>query len=632
MFDEAWTSGEVERELNETAGSLKGWHVMSNSKTSGIIPGVGYVKLGLKWKSSPLVSLMTPQFNSDKLRSDIGTKCIVTAQVSHHASNVKPAQLQRTLKISQYRGDVAISSNEYDLSTLYPDQWAENILATSDQLYTRYYRYYEVKFEAYLRNGDVVSFERTSTAEKGNIILGDIKVEVVPGEYENGITNPNDTGIGTEPDDTNYDVYGLGEFPITHWYTVEPWTYKNPDGSYNDELTKQRYQEMKDAGINIALYQGHSIDCSIAEQKRILGICEQVGLKFIGQTQYGGNIDMIPEIKANLATSNAYIGDYICDEPGSDKFDQLGAYVDEFLRQIPEKDVYINLFPEYANATSQLKNTNYEEHIDQYLEKVNTKTVSYDYYGLNINGSANSDYYHNLDLVRYKTLDARKPYWVITQAGRVGDATRTPNEVEERWTVWSTIAGGSKGISYFCYWTPSGGNYDTKPHMIDLNGNKTDMYYYVQRINADINTIGKKLLPCHADGLIVSTSRFYPLFVNNGLGRTKYGPIKSVSAVENHVTVGCFRDARISENGENYKGYKALVVAHQANKDIVTSLTLDTSVTTITATQNNTTKVIDLNNLTNVKVIDGEKGINLTYTNGKLTLDIPQGEALLIEF
>ena len=87
------------------------------------------------------------------------------------------------------------------------------------------------------------------------------------------------------------------------------------------------------------------------------------------------------------------------------------------------------------------------------------------------------------------------------------------------------------------------------------------------------------------------------------------------------------------ENGENYKGYKALVVARNPARNIETRLTLDSSVTTITVTQNNTTKTVELNNLAApTKVIDGDNGVALTYLNNVLTLDIPEGEALLIEF
>ena len=141
------------------------------------------------------------------------------------------------------------------------------------------------------------------------------------------------------------------------------------------------------------------------------------------------------------------------------------------------------------------------------------------------------------------------------------------------------------------------------------------------------------MLHCHADGMISSLTRMYPLYSNNGDGRTNYGPIKKVSAGEDHVLCGCFRDARISENGENYKGYKVLAVAQNPARTVKTEFTLDPSVTSITVTQNNTTQVIPLSNLAApTKVIDGDNGVALTYLNNVLTLDIPEGEALLIEF
>ena len=635
LMDNAFVANS-ENKLNSLAGSLEGWTVKGTSEKRNMYPIFGAVRLGQSGSNANIASLTTPPFNSDKLREDIGIKTTVKVKVAYCATSLLESELVYKSTIAHYRGENIVKVVDYDVRELYPTEWAANNGGATENDYAHYQQYYDLTFETYLRKGDVLTFTRPyDKVCKGMQVIGEILVEVTPNNYEDGITNPDDTGIGTEPDDTNYDVYGLGEFPISHWYTVEPWAYTNADGSYNDELTKARYQEMKDAGINLTVYYGHSTNRSIAEQMRLLGICEDIGLKFIGTISGGGTVpslDVIPEIKQTLATSSAYVGDYIRDEPGTPEFDEIGAYVEEFQKQMPDKAVYVNLFPDYANPATQLKSPDYETHIDQYIEKVDTKALSYDYYGLNANGSVTSSYYTNLDLVRSKTLAVRKPYWVITQAGAVGTASRMPNEVEQRWSVWSTIAGGSKGISYFCYWTPSGGAFDALPYMIDLQGNKTDMYYYVQRINADINTIGKKLLPCHADGLIASTTRYYPLFDNSGAGRTKYGPVQKVSAVSEHVAVGCFRDARRSENGENYKGYKVLVVAHQPNKTITTRLTLDSSVAKITATQNNTSKEVDLTTLTSV-AFDGEKGISLSKAaDGRLELVIPAGEALLIEF
>lgn len=635
LYNDAYAIN-TEMKLNANAGSLEGWSVNGSSEKRTAYPIFGAIRLGQSGSNGNIASLTTPAFNSEKLREDIGIKTTVKVKVAYCATSLEESELAYKSTISHYRGEFLIKELDYDIRELYPTEWTVNNGGATETEYSHYQQYYELTFDTYLRNGDVLAFSRPYDKTcKGMQVIGEILVEVIPNDYEGGVTNPEDTGIGTEPDDSNYDVYGLGEFPISHWYTVEPWSYTNADGTYNDELTKARYQEMKDAGINLTVYYGHSINRSIEEQMRLLDICEDVGLKFIGTISGGGTVpslDVIPQIKETLANSDAYVGDYVRDEPAAPEFDEIGAYVEEFQKQMPDKAAYVNLFPDYANPVTQLKSANYEEHIDQYIEKVDTKALSYDYYGLNANGTVTNSYYTNLDLVRSKTLDVRKPFWVITQAGAVG-SSRMPNEVEQRWSVWSTIAGGSKGISYFCYWTPSGGAYDASPYMIDLEGNKTEMYYWVKQINADINTIGKKLLPCHADGLIASTTRYYPLFDNNSAGRTKYGPVQDVSAVSEHVAVGCFRDARRSENGENYKGYKVLVTPHQPNKTITTRLTLDSSVTTITVTQNTKSEIIDLNNLTEYTFTEyNDKGVKLTYSNNELTLNIPAGEALLIEF
>ena len=627
MFVKPWVPNEY-IELNEVAGSLKGWAVASSKSNTILAPQYGSVRLVRALaKYVDVAKLRTPAINSDKLLEEVGSKCIVTAQVSFLANGLNASDIARLVDIEHLRGDNLVKTSTYNIQEMYPEKWNDEYLSggetTSD--YAHYNTYYEIKSEVYLRKGDYITIAK-NTAGKGGFIVGEIKIEIVPGVYEEvDPTTGYDIGIGTTPDDTNYDVYGLGEFPITYWYTVEPSSYTNADGTYNYELTKQRYQEVKDAGINVALYYGHSLDISVAENKRIHDICAEIGLKYIGNTlPYSPVDDRIAAIKEHFASSTTYVGELLKDEPSAEIFDELGAFTKKYLQEMPDKEVYINLFPIYASPT-QLGTSTYAEHIDQYLEKVPTKYVSYDYYGLHANGGLYNDYFTNLDLVRSKTLDARKPFWVITQSGAVGTASRLPNEKEQRWSVWSNIAVGSKGISYFCYWTPSGGKHN--PYMIDLEGNKTDMYYYVQRINADINTVGKKLLPCHADGAILGATAYYPLFDNNGIGRTKYGPIKKAVGSQS-ILVGCFRDARISENGDNYKGYKALVMSQMPNRTISAKITLESSINKITFTHNNTTQTVELFDAMSTTVGD----ISISFTNSLLTLGIPDGEAVLLEF
>lgn len=636
LTDDKYTDGSTLRYLNEYAGSLEGWAIISGGSDKRTVnPNFGSVRLGQSGTSAGKIALRTAPIMSDKLSETTPTKCIIKVKVSAHATTAE--NVNAVIGIYHYRGEETIDNKNTIQFNLSEDgsimsDWSKNYTWTDKNNYTHYPTWFEVETEMNLLKGDVIGFEKAnpkvdgvSDFYKGCLTIGEITIEVDP-----TANNFVDDGIGTEPDDTNYDIYGLGEFPISYWYTVEPSSYYKVDettgaGYYDYELTKARYQEVKDAGMNIALYYGHGIDRSITENKRIHDICEEVGLKFIGNTAAADDATRIQLIKENFGNSSTYVGELLRDEPSVNEYDALGAFVDAYNAAMPDKEVYINLFPKYANAATQLK-TDYEDYIDQYLTKVKTKSLSYDYYGLQ-NNSILNDYYVNLDLVRSKTVAKRMPFWVITQAGIAG-SSRMPTELEQRWSVWANIAVGSKGISYFCYWTPSGGAYDDNGFMIDINGNKNPMYDWVKKINADINTVGKKLLPCHADGAIMTTTTYYPLYDNAGAGRTNYGPIKEVWCKDHSIICGCFRDARKSENGEDYKGYKALVMSKMPGRDVTAYLKLDQAVSQINLTHNNTSQTITIDNSLNTTI----GTITVSHDGTNLILNIPEGEAVLLEF
>ena len=636
MTDETTNAKNVPAYLNKYAGSLEGWSVTigTDSKpTRTINPGFGTIRLGETGTAAGKVLMQTPPINSDRLSTEKPTRCIVRAKVSAHATTIGDdvsRGVNAVLGIYLYRDGTAINEknqHQFNLDDAgqIKHEWTENYTWTSSSDYLHYPTWFEVEQEYYLYKGDVIGFEKSNPKVNGisdyyggNITIGEVTIEIVPEEvpFE-------DNGIGTEPDDTDYDVFKLGEFPISYWYTVEPWSYTNPDGTYSDELTLARYQEMRDAGFNVVNYWGHSTNHSPEENKRIHDICAQLNMKFLGYMGAPDEVTRIQLIKEYFGNSDTYVGEHVADEPGMSRFNELGRFVDLYKSALPDKEAYINLFPQYANAATQLQGE-YEDYIDQYLKKVKTKSLSYDFYGLVKNSELISGmYYSNLDMVRSKTLERRMPFWVITQGCQCPSA-RYPNEAEQRWSVWSNIAVGSKGISYFCYWTPSGTDWVS---LIDLNGNKTVMYDWVQKINADINTIGKKLLPCHADGAIMTATKYYPLYDNGGAGRTNYGPVKAVSGNQS-ILCGCFRDARRSEAGEGYKGYKNLVMSEMPNRTVEAYLTLDPALAEMTVTHNNTSAVVQLTNTLNTTV----GSITVKYDGAKLTLGIPNGEAVLLEY
>ena len=631
--------------LNENAGSLKGWSVMTDKIERNVYPLFGAVAIGQgeeksKYDSHGGSAICTPQLNSDLLLRNVGTKCTVRVKLSYITQG--RSSVARRVHISNTR--TPNDKITLDVSEIHAEEWAEEIgkhhetydaSAFKTTNYIHYQKFFEVECEMYLRKGDVIKFEKTTESNKANreyglLIIGEVHIEADLNDIETPTFN--DDGVGTEPNDVNYDIYGLGEFPISYWYSPPTAAH-----NYDDAKTREIYQTMAESGINTVLYYGE-LDYSLKENLRIMGVAENLGMKFIGSlhdpAQFPTNTDKIAAIKQYLAPSATYVGEYVADEPSAEKFDELGSFTREYLQEIPNKEVYINLFPDYASV-SQLGATNYEQYIERYIEKVPTKSLSYDYYGLlastatNIRGS----YFLNLDLLREKSLASNKPFWVITQAGKVGATTRVPNELEHRWTVWSTIAGGSKGISYFCYWMPiipdenGNPNPDYDSAMINRDGTKREMYDWVKSINSDIKTIGKKLLPCHADGFILSSLGSYFVYANGGLGRTKYGPITQVTGTP-YALCGCFRDARTSMSGENYEGYKVLVMPQMPRTMAYAYLELVDSVTAITVTHNNTTQTLQLANDLDVNVGD----IRVRFDGAKLSLTIPEGEAALIEF
>ena len=90
---------------------------------------------------------------------------------------------------------------------------------------------------------------------------------------------------------------------------------------------------------------------------------------------------------------------------------------------------------------------------------------------------------------------------------------RRPNEAEVRWQVNTGLAYGAKGIQYFTYWTP-----DLPPNdpvrfgeaLVSVNGRRTQLYDYAQRINRYLRVVGKVLLPLTSESVAHAGEKSLP--------------------------------------------------------------------------------------------------------------------------
>jgi len=179
---------------------------------------------------------------------------------------------------------------------------------------------------------------------------------------------------------------------------------------------------------------------------------------------------------------------------------------------------YINLYPTYANeqqlgvsadaaararvsyptnfagvGTDDQTVLRYREHVKRFVEIVQPELISYDHYhflkpdkdGKPVDGK---QYFLNLALIRMAALEAKKPFLNIIQANTIEKSWRLPNAQELRFLVFTTMAYGARGISYFTYWGPPSYN------GLYQDGNPAPLLGPVVALNKEINKFGPALM------------------------------------------------------------------------------------------------------------------------------------------
>jgi hypothetical protein len=230
---------------------------------------------------------------------------------------------------------------------------------------------------------------------------------------------------------------------------------------------------------------------------------------------------LIQRVKAHPALE-AY---YLTDEPGAGAFAALGRLVAYLRERDPAHFAYINLFPTYANeqqlgvsasaadrarvgypqnfagvGTDDGTVLRYREHLKRYVETIKPDLISYDHYhflqpdkdGRKVDGG---QYFLNLALIRMAALEAQRPFLNIIQANTIERSWRLPNADEMRFLVFTTMAYGGRGISYFTYWGPTnyGGLYQ--------DGKASPLLDVVVALNREIAQFGPALMQFESTGV-----------------------------------------------------------------------------------------------------------------------------------
>lgn len=204
--------------------------------------------------------------------------------------------------------------------------------------------------------------------------------------------------------------------------------------------------------------------------------------------------DIIRRWVEKVGKSPVVYGYYIVDEPGSQDFHALGLAVAALKKYAPDKLAYINLFPNYASmgapGESQLGTTTYEEHLERFVTEVKPPFISYDSYQVQYSHDMREpdkifSYYQNLLQVRAVAQRYDLPFWQIVSPMQIFDHTMPPSPATLLLQAYTTLAAGGRSVGWFTYFS-----YGSAYAPIDLEGNKTWIWYYLAETNRQLKLLG----------------------------------------------------------------------------------------------------------------------------------------------
>lgn len=192
-----------------------------------------------------------------------------------------------------------------------------------------------------------------------------------------------------------------------------------------------------------------------------------------------------------LGAHPSVFGFYVMDEPSADQFAGLAVMSRALHALAPGKWPYINLFPNYASA-DQLRASTYEEYIERFVASCRPRLLSYDNYWLMLaKPESQAFYWRNLDQMRSLSQRHGIPFWNIVLSVAHFHYRQTA-DADLRLQMYSTLAYGARGISYYTYHTPTSGNYRLAP--IDQFGHKTCTWDAMRNVNLQLRALAPTML------------------------------------------------------------------------------------------------------------------------------------------
>jgi hypothetical protein len=270
------------------------------------------------------------------------------------------------------------------------------------------------------------------------------------------------------------------------------WKVGVPIASYwaGPPMTDATAKQMAEGGWNL-VWCGNEQELDVADRHNLRGLLTD-GLLAPASLDDPKRREKLDVLIARVSKHPALYAYHIIDEPNASQFPALGRLVAWLRERDPAHLAYINLFPTYA-SNEQLGTkgdlvTAYREHLRLYVEQVKPGLISYDHYQFRLKGDGDQ-YFLNLAMVRRVAQETGLPFLNIVQACTWAPETmRVPNTNELRYLVYSTLAYGAQGISYYVY--ACAGHHGS---ITSLDGTPGPLYHALKFYNREFVAIAKEL-------------------------------------------------------------------------------------------------------------------------------------------
>ena len=293
------------------------------------------------------------------------------------------------------------------------------------------------------------------------------------------------------------------------------------------QMTEEAFLQYKNAGFNVVSFTNHDELPRTSETQYYIGskrteealkLCKKVGLN--AYISYGDSwfnrknegdeyFDNKPFSTHDLYGEYKDIikGVHINDEPHKDEMSPISdqALIDDFEKVYPNAKYMVNI----VSVTAGGKHYGYEDYqelYDDYINSIVSKLkipyISLDLYPFNTLAVQPDRYVasnYNMVAQSAKKLGAKKTMIVQSSAGAEFDSVLTEGDI--RWQVYSALAFGAHNIQYYCYSVPEEIDYNYCMLMPD-NKTPSDVYYYVQEINYEIQSMASAMLSYEWDKAI----------------------------------------------------------------------------------------------------------------------------------